>query len=254
MFKHIIKYWVRTVNSDNALLVAAVKTNRKLLQENKESWERIITFLLKAIDINIPTENQTEKIQIPNIQQKLQTLYKDWWTNQAKPTGANKLDFYYQHKKTFKYESYLDTIPRYIRIHTTRLRVSSHTLPIELLRYSKTRKTRENRICPICNNKEIGDEMHYLLTCNNSEISRIRETFMKNIREEVPQLAQFSDKNIIDYCMILHDQRIQMPMSIFIKNILCMYKEETEGLSISEERTIVTRIGRTVKKPNKLNL
>ena len=77
---------------------------------------------------------------------------------------------------------------------------------------------------------------------------------MKNIREEVPQLAQFSDKNIIDYCMILHDQRIQMPMSIFIKNILCMYKEETEGLSISEERTIVTRIGRTVKKPNKLNL
>ena len=91
-------------------------------------------------------------------------------------------------------------------------------------------------------------------TCNNSEISSIRETFMRNIRKEVPQLTQFSDKNIIDYCMILHDQKIQMPTSIFIKNLLCMYKEETEGLSISEERTIVTRMGRTVKKPNKLNL
>ena len=72
-------------------------------------------------------------------------------------------------------------------------------------------------------NNETGDETHYLLTCNNSEISSIRETFMRNIRKEVPQLAQFSDKNIIDYCMILHDQKIQMPTSIFIKNLLCMY-------------------------------
>ena len=133
MFKRIINYWIRTVSSDNALLVAAVKTNRKLFREKKQSWERIIIFLLKAICVQIPTETQTENIKVPNLQLKLQTLFKDWWSNQAKPTGANKLDFYYQHKKTFKYESYLDNIPRYIRIYTTRLRVSSHTIPIEIL-------------------------------------------------------------------------------------------------------------------------
>ena len=252
IFIRIIKYWIRVNNSENRLLSGAVNANRELLKKNKQNWERIIIFLLKSIDVNI--NKTTEKIEVPNLKQKLQNLFKNWWNSQAKPTGVNKLDFYHQYEKSFQFEKYLDNVPRYIRTHITRLRLSSHSLPVEILRYNKNKKNRESRICHICNTNTVGDEDHYLLKCNNGEISRIRSDFMTKIRKEVPQLELFTERNIIEYCMVLHDPMIQMPVAIFVKNLLCMYKEETEGTPLSEKPTITTRIGRVCRKPDKLNL
>ena len=93
IFIRIIKYWIRVNNSENRLLSGAVNANRELLKKNKQNWERIIIFLLKSIDVNI--NKTTEKIEVPNLKQKLQNLFKNWWNSQAKPTGVNKLDFYY---------------------------------------------------------------------------------------------------------------------------------------------------------------
>jgi hypothetical protein len=39
-------------------------------------------------------------------------------------------------------------------------RTTSHKLPVENGRWKNI--ARENRICPLCNNGEIGDEFHYL--------------------------------------------------------------------------------------------
>ena len=77
---------------------------------------------------------------------------------------------------------------------------------------------------------------------------------MVNIRKEVPQFEQFSDQSIIYYCMLLHDPRVQMTVSVFVRNILCMYKEETEGTTLLEKPPVVTRAGRVTRKPSKLNL
>ena len=254
IFTRIMKYWIRINSSDNMLLVGAVRANRELLLKNKQNWERIVHFLLKAMDIEIDEDETGKKVEISNLKIKLQTLFQNWWTTQAKSTGVNKLDFYYKYKKSFQYEKYLDNVPRYIRLYITRLRVSSHSLPVEVMRYCKNKKKRENRKCPICNTNATGDEEHYLLTCNNGELSRIREDFMKNIREEIPQFKTFSDKNLMDYCLMLHDPRIQLPISVFVRNILCMYKEEVEGTSLLEKPPVITRAGRLCKKPNKLNL
>ena len=252
IFNRIIKYWIRVSQSENRLLSGAVEANRILVQNNKQNWERIILFLFKALNMNI--NDATGKVEVTNLKLKLQNLYREWWKSRAKPTGVNKLDFYYKYKKAFEYEKYLDNIPRYIRIYITRLRLSSHSFPIEILRYCKNRKSRENRICHICNSNMVGDEEHYLLKCNNGELSRIRENFTKNIEEEIPQLQTFTEKNIIDYCMLMHDPAIQMPVAIFAKHLLCMYREETQGKIQVERSPIVTRTGRISRKPNKLNL
>ena len=223
---------------------------------NKPNWTKLVTYLLKITNItDTPIQNSKNNHIINKFKDGIKHLYETWWTKQAKPTGVNKLDFYYKYKKTFKYETYLDNIPKYIRIYMTRLRLSSHSLPIELHRYNKKKNKREERKCPICNLDEMGDEEHYLLKCNNNEISRTRENFIIDIKREITQFEQFSNKNIINYCMLLNDQRIQMPISIYIKNILKTYKEETEGMTLIVRNTpIKTRIGRTIKKPVKLNL
>ena len=65
---------------------------------------------------------------------------------------------------------------------------------------------------------------------------------------------EFSNKNIIDYGMILHDQRIQIPMATYVKQVMEMYKEETEDIKETTKPPIKTRTGRLVKKPVKLDL
>ena len=52
---------------------------------------------------------------------------------------------------------------------------------------------------------------------------------MKNIRDDIPQLKSFSNKNIIDYSLALSDDRIQIPIATYIKQIITTYKEETGG-------------------------
>ena len=143
-------------------------------------------------------------------------------------------------------------------MYITRLRLSSHSLPIEVLRYKytgqKKKIDRENRKCTICNLEETGDENHYLMTCTNGELDNIRKKFMKNIREEIPQFKQFTDRNIIEYCMLLKDPIIQKPMSVYVKDILQTYKDETEGTMHVKNSPIKTRTGRISRKPTKLNL
>ena len=54
--------------------------------------------------------------------------------------------------------------------------------------------------------------------------------------------------------MILHDQKIQIPIAIYVKNIMKIYREETEGTTQIIKSPVKTRSGRHIKKPTKLNL
>ena len=252
IFDQIIRYWLRLNDSDNMLLKETRELNNKLYNKNKLCWQKTATFITKAANIDIKDVTLRRSVK-----QNLKKSFDFWWKSQANPTGVNKLDFYYQHKKTFAYETYLDNIPRYIRMYISRLRLSSHPLPIEILRFrgkNKKEVKREDRKCTICNLDATGDENHYLLQCTNGEISKLREDFMKNIKEEVPQFKQFTNKNIIEYCMNLKDTKIQLPISLYVKNILNTYKDETADTIKISNSPIKTRAGRISKKPAKLNL
>ena len=173
-----------------------------------------------------------------------------------------KLSFFYTYKKTFKFEPYLDAVPRHIRLFTTRLRTSSHNYPVEVLRYIKDRKKgrknnepaieRQDRKCTICNNNQVGDELHYLLKCTNNNILNTRKTHMEELRKAVDQFHSFSDDNMIQYCLLLNDERIYSGMTKYIRAIAEAYKEET--MDKDTKPNVTTRCGRLVKKPVKLNL
>ncbi len=69
-------------------------------------------------------------------------------------------------------EAYLDILPSKLRKHLTKLRLSSHKLPIEKGRWNNT--PRNDRICPDCPNRQIGDEFHYLFECSKFNTERIK--------------------------------------------------------------------------------
>ena len=60
------------------------------------------------------------------------------WNIDFRYEREGKLRFYFQFKKNFKFETYLDNIPREDRKAITKLRLPSHRLPIEVTRYQRT--------------------------------------------------------------------------------------------------------------------
>ena len=162
------------------MLKAALEKDVESFEGNKTCWIKSINFLLKITEVEgMPLNSKSEKTKlVKKCKQNLKKLYLKWWEEQK--TENSKLDFYFKYKKVFRYEKYLDELPRNSRCHLTRLRLSSHSLPVEVLRYVKKKKKkilRADRKCTICNLNQMGDEYHYLLYCKNSEIDHIRKVF-----------------------------------------------------------------------------
>lgn len=256
IFNRILKYWIRLDSIEHPLLKAARDVDRIYQQLERPCWSKMVYFLLRAtgtsqmpIDSK-PNINKTLKF----FKQKIQHLFLSWWDNQKTTVSTKLTPFYYKHKKIFRFETYLDNIPRHIRTYLTRLRTSGHCLPVEVLRYNKKKIHRVDRKCPICNLGELGDEEHYLLRCNNAEISYLQNNFFKNIRVEVTQLGLFTNQNIIDYCLNMSDIKTQKSTALYCKQILQTYKDEIDGSKIMPDAPVVTKSGRLIKKPNKLDL
>ena len=252
---HIFKYWSRLCTSENELLKASKEANMALNQSGHQNWLRVIQYLLHLVDMKCDFgKNELENKELTKIfKQKIENIYQNWWNEKMKSTENRKLDFFFSYKKTFKFEPYLDAVPRNIRRYATRLRTSSHSYPVETLRYCKPTIDQQDRKCTICNTNQVGDEIHYLLNCTNYNILNTRKTHMKELRGTVDQFRNFSEECIIKYCLLLNDKRILHGMSQYIKAIAEAYKEETaEKPTIKPE--VTTRYGRRVKEPVKLNL
>ena len=256
IFFRIVKYWVRLNSTEHPILKEARDADRDIHLRNKPCWSKMVSYLLQVTGVDrIPqNKNITINKSLQNFKQKLQQLFILWWKNEKISKNTKLTPFYYKHKKTFSFETYLDNVPRHTRPFLTKIRISGHCLPVEVLRYTKTKIHRSKRLCPICNLGEVGNEEHYLLNCNNAELSFIRQSFFKNIKEKVTQLKQFTNQNIIDYCFNLSDTNIQLITATFCKQILQTYKLETDGAKIKPDAPVITKSGRLVKKPIKLDL
>ena len=95
-----------------------------------------------------------------------------------------------------------------------RFRLSNHNLPIETGRWKNV--TIQNRICPLCNNFDIGDEFHYIFTC----------TFFKNERNRfLPSFCQ-SKPNIYKLLKLFNSKKagVLRRLSIFCSLIMNFFK------------------------------
>ena len=255
IFIQIIKYWFRLCTSQNPLLAAARRVNTDLNAGGGQNWLKIVDYLIRITGVNLDPVGGAQvdtKKQIRDFKVGIRSLFEKSWHEKLAAHENNKLDFFYKYKRIFRFENYLDRIPRHIRLYITRLRTSSHNLPVERLRYSKNKPERADRKCDICRLGGVGDERHLLLQCNGIGLNDIRLNFIDNIRNTIPQFENFTDENIIDYCLTMQDENLQLPMASFVKQMSIAYKEEKEENVVCVPTA--TRSGRVVKKPDKLDL
>ncbi len=120
------------------------------------------------------------------IKQKLNDQGQQNW--QESVCGSGKCDSYKIFKESLCYEKYLDVLPSKLCIEFTKFRCCNNKFPIEIGSYSNI--PRNQRICSLCNDNQMGDGYHYLLVCShfNSE----RNSFLKNYYYCNPSVYKFA--------------------------------------------------------------
>ena len=93
--------------------------------------------------------------------QRLYDVYKQEWRMQINETSQHRL---YKHiKHDFYFEPYLSIVNKELRVHISKLRLSSHLFLVERGRWGNRRLNIENRLCSLCNVRE--DEYHCMIEC-----------------------------------------------------------------------------------------
>ena len=75
-------------------------------------------------------------------------------------------------------------------------------------------------IWDVCNSNEVGDENHYLISCSNDKINESRKEFIQKCIKILPVFEQFSEVNIIKYCLTMADKKLHYVTALFINNYL----------------------------------
>ena len=155
------------------------------MKNNKKLWGNCIGtklelgygYLLEYFD---PSINVLSLLKRRIIDQYIQ----EWEMN---INNASQLEYFRRFKKNFEYERYLDVIKNgAIRRNLTCMRLSAHSLEIEVGRYSNV--PRENRLCRYCNLNIVESEYHFLLTC--PKYYDLRKKYIRNI--SWPSMSKFS--------------------------------------------------------------
>ena len=155
--------------------------------------------------------------------------YQEYWSKSLNKdkfdsSVGNKLSLYSEVKNEVRFESYLDLIKNVkTRVAVTKMRISCHLLPIESGRYKKI--PRVERLCPLCNRSEIGDEFHYLLKCTHSSLSHIRGISLESLHliNSILRICLGRHYFYISCLCVMKTSQISVPR---IENILNYYTSE----------------------------
>ena len=121
--------------------------------------------------------------------------------------GFGKLSTYFQHKRSFNFEKYLNLKSKDDRVILAKFRISNHCLRVETGRYERKINShgkneilpRCERICQYCTSGSTEDELHFLLECplyNNS-----RGEFLNMIFKTYPNLALLNNADLLTWIM-----------------------------------------------------
>ena len=250
--KFMLKYYIRLIQMpSNSLLGAAFKVDTLC----NRAWINSILKLNQLNIICIPQQMET----IPRTVKDLRAAFQSHWLSLLNKESGNKLRTYNQFKFKLKFENYLiDIKNEKHRKAFTRLRTASHFLRIETGRFSNKHVNAispSKRICQLCTKHEIEDEKHFALSCSlyddiRSNLLRDLETYCPNLDTKVGHCPKLK----LSY-LFSSEGEIARTFSKF-----CYLAFETRHLKTScdiafnANRCTITRAGRLVKPPIKLDL
>ena len=136
-------------------------------------WLEHIHSTLNKLGLTYLWQRQTvsENVFKKMIKQRMKDQYLQSWNENI---HNNNICYNYRmFKKDFRLEPYLRELDGSLRFNLLRLRFSNHKLPIHSQRFLHI--PRSERVCELCESRELADEFHYLFNCNEEGFARERK-------------------------------------------------------------------------------
>ena len=166
----LLVYWYKLTCVENKNKLSSITYNLLYkLHSNGRHMNGYISFVKNTlIDIGLPGvwENQkTIKMDIlwfkNYIKSTLQSQFIQTWQRTLDTTSIYTI--YRMVKPTFTQSPYISMLINNCTIPLARFITTNNKLPVNVLRYLDV--DRRDRICTKCNQRDIGDEFHYLFIC-----------------------------------------------------------------------------------------
>ena len=109
------------------------------------------------------------------------------------------------------------------RSAVTKIRISAHNSPIERGRYKNI--VRNDRVCTICDQNVMGNEIHYVMFCSNTLMAEERETFFRDIYKINTLLQVLDLDSLFYYILSMKDENIIKRNSNYCLKIIEIYDE-----------------------------
>ena len=160
---NVLKYWMRLRSMPDTQLVKQVYNSLlSLHQIGIKTWITGIENLLMRFKL---TDLWEQEEFIIDIKKHIISEYCSEWENLMGTDTYPIMRTYRMYKTTFGIENYL-SIPDYsLRRYISKLRLSSHTLAVEVGRYTRPKTPVEKRQCLMCDMGSIEDEVHFICNC-----------------------------------------------------------------------------------------
>ena len=164
----MIGFWLSIVNGKESKLSKLLYSI--MLKEHEKGsynfkWIRCINDILVAV--GRPDLFRTEPVNDPNsvkmdISRTLSDLYIQEWNEKANVSSKGKQ--YLLFKDNLNFEKYLINVSKFYYSKIIKYKTGNHRLPVETGRWDDI--PLNERKCKICTIDDIGDEYHYLFTCD----------------------------------------------------------------------------------------
>ena len=164
----MIGVWLSIVNGKESKLSKLLYS--MMLKEHEMGsynfkWIRCINDILVAV--GRPDLFKTEPVNIPNsvkkdISRTLSDLYIQEWNEKANVSSKGNQHFLFKDNLNFK--KYLINVSKFYHSKIIKYRTGNHRLPVETRRWDNI--PLNERKCKICTIDDIGNEYHYLFTCD----------------------------------------------------------------------------------------
>ena len=203
--KNSIKNWGR-INAGKANPVVIQSYKDSL--ENESRWTQLGATTLDTIGTG--RENLDELVFMSSMQRMTDIFHQEARTDMNR--NDSKLRTYTKIKQKLGMENYLDVITNIKRrSQLSKLRLSNHVLMIEKGRHSGIEAC--DRVCPLCQNGNVEDELHFLLKCKT--YSHLRQKLISKAEQLFPHIGSTSGENLMK--ILLNNDKLIHDASTFIE-------------------------------------
>ncbi len=210
----ILNFWVKLLQYEDKLCSNMYQLLYSMHQSRaiNSKWITYVKSLLDDTGLSYVWNNQcilhTNDIKF-TVKQILSDQFIQKWHSYIEQ--ASRGEFYSMFKTEFCLENYLLRLRTDKRVYICKIRCSNLKFPIETGRWNNIPK--HERFCNLCNLKEIGNEFHYICTCQKVEIVQLRLKYIPSYFVRNPSENKLS--GLLSFCNV----KVLNNLAIFLKKV-----------------------------------